>query len=69
MEIVDFSSEEVVQKEVINRNGGKFFADYWGRWLNRHKDEGRNPGVVGQRDDTTNKKAADSSQNGSEAGG
>jgi hypothetical protein len=34
MEIVDVESGRVVEEETINR-GGKFFGNYWGRWLNR----------------------------------
>ncbi|HYP08468.1 MAG TPA: hypothetical protein VER03_19695 [Bryobacteraceae bacterium] len=37
MEIVDRVTEVVVHQEIINRNGRKHFADYWGRWLNRFK--------------------------------
>jgi hypothetical protein len=37
MEIVDQETDEVVHEEVINRDGRKHFADYWGRWLNRHR--------------------------------
>jgi len=35
MEIFDVESLEVVDRETINRGGKRFFADYWGRWLNR----------------------------------
>jgi hypothetical protein len=39
MELVEMESDELVHEEVINRGGQKHFADYWGRWLNRFKDE------------------------------
>lgn len=42
MEICDPVSGDVVWRDAINRHGAKHFADYWGRWRNRHKDEGRN---------------------------
>jgi hypothetical protein len=35
MEILEVETAEVVLEETINRGGEKFFADYWGRWLNR----------------------------------
>lgn len=35
MEICDSRTGDVVLEEVINRNGEKFFPEYWGRWLNR----------------------------------
>lgn len=35
MEILDVQSEEIVGSETLNRGGQKFFADYWGRWMNR----------------------------------
>ncbi len=35
MEILDVESRETVASETVNRGGAKFFADYWGRWLNR----------------------------------
>ncbi len=35
IEVLDVESENVVVSETINRGGQKFFADYWGRWLNR----------------------------------
>lgn len=35
MEILEVDSEEVVAVETLNRGGRKFFADYFGRWLNR----------------------------------
>ena len=34
MEICNGTTGEVVAEEVVNR-GGRHFADYWGRWLNR----------------------------------
>jgi hypothetical protein len=36
MEIVDKITGETVLEDVINRDGKKHFADYWGRWLNRY---------------------------------
>jgi hypothetical protein len=39
MEIVDRETDETVHEEVLNRDGKKHFADYWGRWLNRHRDK------------------------------
>lgn len=39
MEILNVQNEAVVEQEVINRGGEKFFADYWGRWLNRTQKE------------------------------
>ncbi len=38
MEILDKDAWEVVLEEIINRNGQRHFGDYWGRWLNRHRD-------------------------------
>lgn len=35
---VEPESGSVVASEVVNR-GGKSMPDYWGRWLNRHKDK------------------------------
>lgn len=35
MEICDVENGEVVEQETISRGGRKFFANYWGRWLNR----------------------------------
>lgn len=35
MEIVDVETGEIVEEHPVNR-GGKFFGDYWGRWLNRY---------------------------------
>jgi len=35
MEICDVENVDVVEQETINRGGKKFFADYWGRWLNQ----------------------------------
>ncbi len=35
MEILDVKSEEIVASDTLNRGGEKFFADYWGRWINR----------------------------------
>ena len=34
MEICDVENADVVEQETVNRGGKKFFADYWGRWLN-----------------------------------
>ncbi len=39
MEVVDVDDRETILSEVINRDGAKHFADYWGRWLNRHQDK------------------------------
>ena len=36
MEICDAETGDIVLEETINRNGKKFFPDYWGRWLNRY---------------------------------
>ncbi len=36
MEICDAETGEIVSEETINRNGEKFFPEYWGRWLNRY---------------------------------
>ncbi len=38
MEIVDQETGAIVHEEIVNRGGKKHFADYWGRWLNRHTD-------------------------------
>jgi len=35
IEISNFDNGDVVEKATINRGGKKFFADYWGRWLNQ----------------------------------
>jgi hypothetical protein len=35
LEICEVESMEVVGQETLNRGGEKFFAGYWGRWLNR----------------------------------
>lgn len=35
MEIKSLESDEIVFVETINREGKKFFPEYWGRWLNR----------------------------------
>ena len=39
MEIIDQETDEIFHEEVVNRDGKKHFADYWGRWLNRHRDK------------------------------
>ncbi|MBI1321660.1 hypothetical protein GC170_00515 [bacterium] len=39
MEICDVENGEVVDQETINRGGKKFFANYWGRWLNQFARE------------------------------
>jgi hypothetical protein len=39
MEILEVENAEVVSEETINRGGEKFFADYWGRWLNRFGEQ------------------------------
>lgn len=39
LEIVDIESGHVIEEELINRGGERHFADYWGRWLNRHRDK------------------------------
>lgn len=38
MEIVNVETNRVVHSEPINR-GGRFFGNYWGRWLNRHRNQ------------------------------
>ncbi len=35
MEICDVENVNVVEQKTINRGGKKYFADYWGGWLNR----------------------------------
>lgn len=35
LEVLRVDSHEVVHEEIINRDGRKFFADYWGRWINQ----------------------------------
>lgn len=35
IEISNVDNGDVVEKATINRGGKKFFADYWGRWLNQ----------------------------------
>jgi hypothetical protein len=35
MEILRVDTHEIVHEEILNRDGAKFFGDYWGRWLNR----------------------------------
>jgi hypothetical protein len=42
MEIVRVEDGEIVDTETINRSGKKFFADYWGRWLNRFASQANN---------------------------
>jgi hypothetical protein len=39
MEVCDAETGEVVYEETINRGGKKFFPEYWGRWLNRHREK------------------------------
>jgi hypothetical protein len=34
LEIVDNVSLALVHEEVVNRGGRKYFADYWGKWIN-----------------------------------
>lgn len=34
MEVYSATSGELIHEEALNRNGKKFFPDYWGRWLN-----------------------------------
>lgn len=36
MEICDGKTGDVVSVETINKNGKKFFPEYWGQWLNRY---------------------------------
>jgi hypothetical protein len=36
MEICDAEKGETIFEETLNRNGEKFFPEYWGRWLNRY---------------------------------
>lgn len=35
VEICDVENADVVEHETINRDGKKYFADYWTSWLNR----------------------------------
>lgn len=35
IEICDVNSGDIILEETLNR-GGRFFADYWGQWLNRN---------------------------------
>jgi hypothetical protein len=35
IEILRADDGVVIDRETINRDGEKFFADYWGRWLNQ----------------------------------
>lgn len=35
IEVLDVETGEVALSETVNRGGKKFFASYWGRWLNR----------------------------------
>jgi hypothetical protein len=37
MEVVVTEDREVAHSEILNRDGAKHFADYWGRWLNRYR--------------------------------
>ena len=39
MEIVQEETIELIHEEIINWDGKRHFADYWGRWLNRFQDE------------------------------
>jgi len=39
MELVQKENDELVEQEVINRGGQKHFSDYFGKWLNRFRDE------------------------------
>jgi hypothetical protein len=39
MEIVAMETREVIHEEVINRGCERHFTNYWGRWLNRHRDK------------------------------
>jgi len=39
MEIVEQETDEIAHEEVVNRDGKKHFADYWGRWLNRFREK------------------------------
>lgn len=36
MEICDAREGAVVREEVLNRNGKKFFPEYWTKWLNEY---------------------------------
>ena len=42
IEICDAHTGEIIEEETINRNGQKFFPQYWGRWLNKFST--RRPG-------------------------
>ena len=37
MEIIGRSDFELIMEEALNRGGEKAFFDYYGRWLNRHR--------------------------------
>jgi hypothetical protein len=36
MEICDSREGNVISEEVLNRNGKKFFPEYWAKWLNEY---------------------------------
>jgi hypothetical protein len=38
MEICDSTEGKVISEEVLNRNGKKFFAEYWAKWLNEYPE-------------------------------
>jgi hypothetical protein len=37
MEICSAKDGQIEDEEIINRNGRKFFPEYWGRWINENK--------------------------------
>ncbi len=39
IELIDLETDKVIEKEIINQGGKRFFGDYWGRWLNLHRDK------------------------------
>jgi uncharacterized protein YijF (DUF1287 family) len=38
-EVRDIEHMEIAIEEVVNRDGKKAFASYWGRWLNQRSAE------------------------------
>lgn len=38
VQVIDQDDGEVVEEHVVNEGGEKHFSDYYGRWLNNHKD-------------------------------
>jgi hypothetical protein len=39
MEICRMGDDRLVMEEIINRNGKRFFPEYWGRWLNQSEGQ------------------------------